>query len=302
MLTRSVEKLIAQLPWLEEQGMKLSYALHDVELGTGRLGRHVFDLLHGTWLGHPLHPMLTDVTIGTWTLGAFFDAAALLGGDRRRTRRAEHVADRLTAIGAASAVPTAVSGLADYATVQEPAVPAATLHALVNDLALTFYLLSLRDRRRGNRRRGVCLSLLAMGLMTGGAWLGGHLVYHHKVGVDHSARPEGPQGWTPVLAASDLPEGKPARVEVEGTGVLLCRTGGGVYALGAVCSHAGGPLEEGDVEDCYVTCPWHDSVFDLRDGSIRHGPATQPQPRYEARLHDGHVEIRRPQEARQRAS
>jgi nitrite reductase/ring-hydroxylating ferredoxin subunit len=81
-------------------------------------------------------------------------------------------------------------------------------------------------------------------------------------------------------------------VEVEGKHVLLCRENGEVFAIGAVCSHAGGPLDQGKIRDGCVQCPWHDSVFDLRDGSIVHGPATQPQASFETRVRSGRIEIR----------
>jgi nitrite reductase/ring-hydroxylating ferredoxin subunit len=74
--------------------------------------------------------------------------------------------------------------------------------------------------------------------------------------------------------------------------VLLYRERGRVSAIGSVCSHAGGPLEEGKAADGCVTCPWHDSVFRLEDGSIVHGPATRPQPSFKARVRNGQIELR----------
>ena len=79
---------------------------------------------------------------------------------------------------------------------------------------------------------------------------------------------------------------------VDGKHVLLCREGDRIFAIGAVCSHAGGPLDQGKISRGCVQCPWHDSVFDLRDGRIVHGPATQPQPSFETRVSGGRVEIR----------
>lgn len=63
-------------------------------------------------------------------------------------------------------------------------------------------------------------------------------------------------------------------------------------AIDAVCSHAGGPLDEGSFEGCFVQCPWHDSVFDLRDGRVKHGPATIPQPGFAVRERNGQLEVR----------
>jgi nitrite reductase/ring-hydroxylating ferredoxin subunit len=93
------------------------------------------------------------------------------------------------------------------------------------------------------------------------------------------------------MSASDLYESDRRRIEVEGNPVLLYRYGGTIYAIGAVCSHAGGPLEEGTFEEYCVTCPWHDSVYDVRDGTLVHGPTTYNQPRYRARIRNGQIEL-----------
>jgi nitrite reductase/ring-hydroxylating ferredoxin subunit len=74
---------------------------------------------------------------------------------------------------------------------------------------------------------------------------------------------------------------------------MLVRHGGTVYALSEHCSHLGGPLHEGEIADCTVTCPWHASVFDLRDGSLVHGPAAYPQPAWDVRARAGRLEVRR---------
>ncbi len=288
MLTHYFEKALQQLSGLQKNGLSVSRAVHRAVLRSGKPGRAVADLLHGTWLGHPLHPMLTDVTVGAWTLGALFDAVAATGGERY----ARQAADALTAVGTASAAPTALSGLADFSTAQKPAVSTASLHAITNVTAVALYLCPLRDRRRGNRRRGLFFSVLGMGLATTGAWLGGHLVYGHRVGVDHSEARTGPTDWTPALGVEELEEGEPTLGEANGKPILLYRTEGRICAIDAVCSHAGGPLDEGDFADGTVRCPWHDSVFGLCDGRVMHGPATRPQPSFATRVRDGQVEIR----------
>lgn len=277
-----------QLPGLSESGLKLSRSIHSLVLNGGYPARKVADWLHGTWLGHPLHPMLTDITVGAFTLATLFDVIAAARG----ARFAEKAADTLISAGSLSAVATAISGIADFSTVEKPAMSSATMHALLNSVNLGLYLISLRDRRNGKRARGVFFSSLALALLAASAWLGGHLVYAHRVGVDRSQEISGPEKWTAVLPETELPEGQPKAVEVEGAKVLLYRCEGTVHAINAVCSHAGGPLEEGAFRDCTVQCPWHDSVFNLRDGSIVHGPATHPQPAFLTRIRKGQVEIR----------
>ena len=285
---RVVERAVERVPGVGKAGTQVSLAVHGAVLKGGPAVRKGVDLLHGTWLGHPLHPVLTDITIGAWFVGGLCDAVGL----RRGSRRARRMGDRLAAIGTASAIPTAVTGLADFSTFPQWSARPATLHAMLNLANIGLYAGSLRDRRRGKRRRGLTLSWLAQGLTLASAWLGGMLVYKHKVGVDHSERFTGPKDWTPVLHEADLPEGSSKRVEVERKHVLIARDNDQVYAIGAVCSHAGGPLDQGKIRDGCVQCPWHDSVFALRDGRIVHGPATQPQASFETRVRDGRIEIR----------
>jgi nitrite reductase/ring-hydroxylating ferredoxin subunit/uncharacterized membrane protein len=291
MVTRAfedaVEGALERMGPVEEAGFQVARTVHDAVLRDERR-RRVADALHGTWLGHPLHPVLTDVTIGSWVLGGAFDLVGALTG----SRFARRTGDTLARIGTAAAVPTALAGVADYSTIPQPAAATGTLHGMLNAAGLGLYLLSLRDRRNGRRARGLLFSSIALGVATVSAWLGGHLVYKHKVGVDHSDEFTGPQDWTPVLNVDELGDREPTRVEVEGKGVLLFREGNDVYAIGAVCAHAGGPLEEGKFYNTCVQCPWHDSVFDLSDGHIVHGPATQPQPVFDTRIRGGMVELK----------
>ncbi|MCA1669724.1 MAG: Rieske 2Fe-2S domain-containing protein [Thermomicrobia bacterium] len=289
-----VERAIARIPGVAENGAKVAQAIHRAVLSGGNRVRTAADILHGTWLGHPLHPVLTDVPIGAWTLAMICDLVAAQCG----SEEAEKMADALVAMGAVAAVPTALAGVADYSAIDQSAVALATIHGLLNSGGLLLNLVSIRDRAAGNRSRGVLLSAVAFGALNFSAWLGGEMVYNRKIGVNHREEPSGPAQWQIALASSDLPERTPKRVAVEGAPVLLYRDGMSVYAIGAVCSHAGGPLDEGKITDHCVQCPWHDSVFDLRDGSVVHGPATYPEPAYDARLRDGQVEVRlRPAEA-----
>ena len=288
MLSRKIERLFERLPFLKKVGKKVATSIHQVVLDQGEDARDLADFLHGTWLGHPLHPVLTDIVVGAWSLGALFDLAAVVG----RSENAEKTADSLTVVGTVAAVPTALSGLADYSTVPNPAAGVGLVHAVVNDAALTLYLASLNQRRKGERNKGILYSTAGLALLTAGAYLGGHLVYGKKVGVDHSERVSGPTGWTPVLNEKDLIHHEPTRVEVEGNPVVLYRHDGIVQAIGAVCPHAGAPLEEGTVTGTYLQCPWHDSVFDMSDGCVVHGPATFPVASYEARIREGRVEVR----------
>lgn len=292
-VVEQVEKQASQVnEVVAKAGNDVSLAIHHAILAGGEPTRRIADFFHGTWLGHPLHPVLTDFTIGAWAMGAVFDLA---GGitDSDSLRR---TGDRLTTAGVVCAVPTAVSGIVDFSTFPEPTAKTVTWHGMLNLVNFGLYLMSVRERSRGNRRRGLLFSSLGLGLTAVSAWLGGNLVYKQKFGVNHAESFDGPKHWKPVLGVEELPARDPKRVEVDGKGVLLYRDGQSIYAIGSVCSHAGGPLEQGRIQGSCVQCPWHDSVFDMKDGSIVHGPATQPQPHFEARIRNGQVEIRLPEE------
>lgn len=288
MYAARIESAIERIPALGENGSKVAQAIHTAVLNGGDRARKAVDILHGVWIGHPLHPILTDIPIGAWTIAMMCDLVAA----QRGSEEAARMADTLMAIGAVAAVPTAIAGVADYSAIDESAITTATAHGLLNSAGLVLNLVSIRDRAAGNRGRGVMLSTVAFALVNLSGWLGGEMVYRKRVGVDHSETSDQPQQWQAVLDATDLPERTSKRIELEGMPVLLYRDGNDVYALGAVCSHAGGPLDEGMFHDGCVQCPWHDSVFDLRDGHVVHGPATYPEPAYDARLQGGKVVIR----------
>jgi nitrite reductase/ring-hydroxylating ferredoxin subunit len=96
------------------------------------------------------------------------------------------------------------------------------------------------------------------------------------------------------LEESELSEYGMQSVEVGGTQILLSRAGGDrICAISNVCSHFGGPLAEGDREGDTVVCPWHKSRFDLCTGEVIDGPAVFPQPRYETRVREGTIEVKK---------
>lgn len=279
---------VSQATGLDGVSDKFAHLIHDAVLRGGKPTRQIADLLHGTWLGHPLHPLLTDLVVGSWSAAAVFDLLSLVsdGDDIAQT------ADNLTAVGALAAVPTLISGLADYSTAPHNTRSTGLIHALANDTALVAYLLSLKARRDGNRSAGLLLSGLGFAFVTVGAYLGGHLVFNDRVGVRHVQPVDEPEDWQPVVGSEELTEAAPQRVQVGEQPILLYRKNGTIFAIGARCPHAGGPLEEGDFEDQTVQCPWHDSVFDLGNGGVVHGPATNAVPNYEVRERDGQVELR----------
>ena len=130
-------------------------------------------------------------------------------------------------------------------------------------------------------------------MATLGGFLGGHLAWRKGVNVDRHAWEHPSDEWTDVPPVADVQDGKPTTVSVGDDEVLLVRSNGEILAIHDVCAHMGGPLHEGEIADGCVTCPWHASVFRLKDGSVVHGPATGPQPSYEVRVSGGRISLRR---------
>jgi len=254
------------------------------------LGLRVTDILHGTWLRHPLHPALTDVPIGAWSAAAVMDLVGL-AGDEKNPPLARG-ADAALAVGIAGAAAAAAAGLADWRWVFGHPRRTGLIHAALNTTALLLNTISLACRLSGDRQRGVALSTAAYGSLLFSAWLGGDLVYEDGIGIDHTAFQQGPRSFVPVMKEGDLPEGQPHRVEASGVPVMLLRRGDQIYAIAHTCSHQGGPLSSGTLADHTITCPWHHSQFDAVDGSLIHGPSTFDQPRYETRVRDGQIEVR----------
>ena len=251
------------------------------QLGSGRAK----ELLSGSWLGHAAHPLLTDVVIGCWSSATILDLA---GG--KQSERAIRI---LTATGLAAAAPTVASGWSDWAdtSVHAEVRRVGVVHALTNASAVALYATSL-GARRDSRLKAALLRLAGAGLLSFGGYLGGHLAHARGVGVDQTAFEHGPTEWTPVLAADELQDDALTPATADGVRLLLARVEGRWVAMSDRCTHRGGALHEGELEDGCVTCPLHGSVFRLADGSVVSGPATSPQPVYDVRLLDGQVEVR----------
>jgi nitrite reductase/ring-hydroxylating ferredoxin subunit/uncharacterized membrane protein len=246
------------------------------------------EALSGTWLGHALHPMLTDVVIGSFTSATLLD---ILGGDSDGA-----ASRRLIAVGLAAYGPTALTGANDWAD-SEPADDAVRrvglVHAVSNATAFSLYAASLLARRRGARGAGTLLALGGAAAMGAGGYLGGYLSFTKGVGPDQTVFDPGPEDWTPAADASQLSQGRPTRVVVDETPVLLLRDGEEIFAIHDRCSHRGCSLSDGDVEGDEIVCACHGSRFDRGDGSVLQGPATAPQPAFEIRVRDERVELRR---------
>ena len=274
--------------WLDRPAEALQKGVHGAYRAAGSAGQAAKNFAHGTWLGHPLHPVLTDFAIGAWTAMAVLDGAEAMAGRRRYAPGA----DLCLAAGLAGAVTAAVSGLTDWSDIDDKARRVGLAHGIMNIAVASLMTASLFERRAGRRGSGVALSSIGFAMMFGGAYLGGNLVYGKQIGVSHTAGEKLPEQWTRVLAETELREGEPRRVEAGGVKFVLVRSGGRIQALAEVCSHLGGPLAEGALEGDSIRCPWHGSRFSLDDGRVLDGPATHPQPCCDVRVREGQIELR----------
>lgn len=261
----------------------------------GPLGSRIADFLHGVWLGHPLHPVLTDVPVGAWTAAVVLDAMEASSGSRGMAK----AADTAVALGVAGAVGSAAAGITDWMHLQGESRRTGFTHALLNTVALTFFIGSMAARANRSRGLGRTLALLGYSVAGASAYLGGDLVFRQKIGVNHAPKQiEAPQ-YTAVLPVEHLPENRLTRAMLGDTPLVLLRRGMTVYALAEVCAHLGGPLADGELDSTSdgrptVICPWHGSTFDLTSGDVVHGPSAYPQPCLQARINNGQVEVMQP--------
>jgi nitrite reductase/ring-hydroxylating ferredoxin subunit/uncharacterized membrane protein len=241
--------------------------------------------LAGTWLGHRLHPLLTDVVIGSWVSATVVDVVAWHSGER--------AARRLVATGLVAAVPTVATGLSDWNDLADRDRRVGVVHLTANSIGATLQFASWVARLRRHHVRGALLSTAALAAVTVGGYLGGHLVFARRAGVDHEVPVvEAEDGWQAACRLDELVDGEPISATVSGNRIAIVRSHGQIYALAAVCSHAGGPLDRGTVRGDTLVCPWHGSAFCLSDGEVERGPATSPQPAYETRARGEFVEVR----------
>lgn len=258
------------------------------------LPQPVKDLLHGTWLGHPVHPVMVHVPVGAWLSAGVLDLVPAF----------RPAATVLIGTGVASAVPASLSGAADWSEQDTGVRRLGALHAAMNTAALVLYAGSLAARKRGRGSLGLVLSYAGLGVATGSAAVGGHMSYAQSSGVSHAATAARAltQDWVDLGPLDDLPEGRPALRTGKGSSVAVplavVRRGARVDVFVGACSHLSGPLHEGSVQDvngsaCLV-CPWHGSAFDLDSGTARRGPAGNGQEKLEVRMEAGRVMARLP--------
>src|SRR3712207_5599815 len=137
----------------------------------------VKDVLHGTWLGHPLHPVLVQVPVGSWVSAGILDLVPPM----------RPAATLLIGTGVAASVPAALSGAADWSEQDAGVRRLGAIHASLNVAALGLFVGSLVARGKGNGGIGRLLSYSGLGIATASASIGGHMSYSQSSGASHSA-------------------------------------------------------------------------------------------------------------------
>lgn len=278
------------MPTLEQLAETLQQAVNDVYKAGGVPGKKVKNFLNGVWLGHALHPVLTDIPVGCWTATVTLDL--LSGADENSDLAAG--ADKALGLGILGAVGAAFAGITDWSDTYGKERHTGLIHMLLNVGGLTAFSLSwLLRRKKGRRKLAVAISTVAYGVTGFSAYLGGDLVFKLGTMVNHNAWTHEPEEWTSVSGAPVVTEENTLyKVDANGTSVLLVKQDNRLYAINETCSHAGGPLADGQLEGDTVVCPWHGSRFCLKDGKVIDGPSTYKAPSYEVRQQNGKVEVR----------
>ncbi len=94
-----------------------------------------------------------------------------------------------------------------------------------------------------------------------------------------------------VATVGDIPAGTAKAVDVDGKKIALFNINGSFFAIDDTCTHKGGPLSEGEVEENQVTCHWHGATFDIKSGEVLGPPANQGVGRYNVKVEGSDVKI-----------
>jgi nitrite reductase/ring-hydroxylating ferredoxin subunit/uncharacterized membrane protein len=260
--------------------------------------RPLKSLLHGTWpLAHPLHPSVTDLTIGGYTAMLAMDVLYLATGDRGLLRAADFLL-----VGAfITSLLSIVSGLTDWNETVDNERRTGILHGLLMLLATVGFVTSLIVRLNGGpdaRGAAILISAVAWLVMIVSSYFGGEMVFAFGTEVNRQAWTDIATKWETVdVRVGDLADRKPVLAQTAGgVPLFVTKLDGEVYVIGNTCTHAGGPLNEGTwvgTERCEIECPWHASRFCVKDGTVHGGPATFDEPAWKTRTAgDGRLEVR----------
>jgi len=260
--------------------------------------RPIKSLLHGTWpLQHPLHPAITDLTIGGYTAAVAVDLLYLA----TRQSGLLAAADFLIVAAFISSLVSILSGLTDWNETFAEERRTGMLHGLLMVAASVGFVLSIWLRLAGGagqRDVAIGFALAAWLVLIVSSYFGGEMVFGYGTEVNRQAWREPPTKWERLdLTEASLEDRKPALAKTkDGFDVFVAKLDGTVYAIANVCTHAGGPLNEGTwvgKDRCEIQCPWHASRFCVKDGAVHGGPATFSEVTFEVRTDgSGRIEVR----------
>lgn len=288
-LRYAVAAIVESQTWLDKLAAPFQSWLLKLFGQPGEPNRKIKDILNGTWFGHPLHPVLTDIPIGAWSSTLFLDLDWLTNESEGVARSA----DTVLVLGIVGAAGSAVTGVTDWSDLLDTDRRVGFMHGLLNSGILLTNIASLVLRLTGKRRAGITLSTIGYVATLFSAYLGGELSFAKGIGVNHEAWEGGSDDYVAVMNVGDLAEDKLTRVDAAGIPAVLLKQGNSIYAIGAVCTHLAGPLDEGTCKDGVVTCPWHGSSFRMSDGGVVNGPAVYAEPTFAVRVRNEKIELRR---------
>ena len=279
MLHDAIERILqAQAVWADPVG-KLFVAIFAALYKPVPI---IKDLLNGVWLGHPLHPAITDVPIGAYVVALVLD----LTGQRAAATAA-------IGVGIVFMVVAVLAGYADYIDLEGKSQRFGTVHSSLMLVALVLYLASFVMRLGAVPSPAeVWLSVIGFIIVITSAYVGGELVYNLGTQVDRHAWRGGGSKWT-ALDVSDIPPDKPVKAKAGAQPLVVVRRGTSLDALHDVCAHQGCSLSDGKIVGETIECPCHGSRYRLRDGMVVRGPSVFDQPHFEVREAEGKIEVRR---------
>ncbi len=288
----------APQPFAEQLSDTLQHIIQVIVGSNRKPPRRLRSLLNGTWFGHPLHPAITDVPVTAWVLTALFDVIWLI----TQSTWSAYASFVTVIVGLLGALGAIVTGLTDWSDTYGSERRVGLNHALFNSIATLLYLISFILRLvagPGDSISAAIIGFVGLASVSYAAYLGGEMVFTKGTGVNHTAWEMGSEDYEAVMPLESVEENKLYRVIAAGVPVVLLRQGLQLYAISATCPHAGGPLDEGTLQEDVgalapaLECPWHGSRFCLRDGRVLTGPATVNAPRYDVRVRNGQVELKR---------
>lgn len=210
-------------PALDRIAEPLSKGIRQVYESAGPIGNDTKNALHGVWLGHPLHPVFTDVPVGAWTTALALDCAA--DGDPGMRRAATFA----FGVGLLGALGAAVTGLTDWSETDGQSRRTGLVHGLLNIAATSLIATAYLQRRNDSDASGRAFAWTGYGIAVASAYLGGDLVYGQRIGVTHADQPA-PDDFVPVADSAALAENAMMKVRAGDADVLLVRQHGHVCA------------------------------------------------------------------------